>query len=138
MLQKKEATDARIGVIVADGGRARILTANGRGVRKALIEIDYLERPNLHVAKRDMTSDLAAGVLRFAKAVARRIDSLLQHEPISDLILIIEPRFLGQLRPCLSKRTQARVSREISRDYVHANAARIQRTAFARRPNGER
>jgi protein required for attachment to host cells len=166
MLDERIAKDARLGVIVADGGRARFLTANSRGTRKVLTEVDYLERPNLHVTKRDMTSDLTgrvfnfasagkggrfvaarhgadsdfdphlAEVQRFAKAVARRIDLLVQQEPISDLVLIVEPRFLGQLRPCLSAPTRARVSREISRDYVHANAARIQRTAFAKRPAG--
>lgn len=158
-----ETPDNRACVLVADGGRARFFLVEGRGDKRWLREVEYFERPQLHVNKRDMTSDLtgrvfsfsagraggrfvatphgansdfdphAANVRRFAKKVARRLGEYADNGPLRDLILIAEPRFLGALRDSMTARTRARVSREVSRDYVHASVSRVQRTALARR-----
>jgi protein required for attachment to host cells len=149
-------------VLVADGGQARVLRASGKSGPIRLRETLRLERPSLHVAKRDMTSDIsvrvfsyavrgrggggrpvatrhgaqsdydphAAEVLRFAKMVARKLDTIRRANTVDEFVLLVEPKFLGALRPQLTKSTRALVSREVSRDFVHADEKRIERAAF--------
>jgi protein required for attachment to host cells len=152
-------------VLVADGGQARVLRASGKSGPIRLREIERFERPSLHIAKRDMTSDLtgrvfsyavrgrggsgrpvatrhgaqsdfdphASEVARFAKAVARKLDTIRRANTVDEFVLLVEPKFLGSLRPQLTKLTRSLVSREVSRDFVHADEKRIERAAFPAR-----
>jgi protein required for attachment to host cells len=150
-------------VLVADGGQARVLRSSGRGGAVHLRETEKMERPSLHIAKRDMTSDItgrvfsfaargrggrgrpvatphgaqsdfdphAAEVARFAKTVSRKLDSLRRAGGVDEFVLLVEPRFLGLLRKEMTNVTRRLVTREIARDFVHADERRIERAAFA-------
>ncbi len=146
-------------VLVADAGRARLLrggTGTGLAARR-LVEVETLERPSLHAAKRDVTpgttgrmsgyaargrggrlaltrhvtaSDYdphAGEVARFAKQLARRLDMIRRDGTANDLVLLAEPHFLGALRKELSTATRKVVSKEVSRDFTHADLRTIQR-----------
>jgi protein required for attachment to host cells len=146
-------------VVVADGGQARLFKATaGPGVRR-LTELETLTRPSLHITKRDMTTDIAgrvfsyatrgvggrfkstphgaasdydphaAEVQRFAKRLAQRLDSIRKTGVVNDYVLLVEPRFLGTLRQALPPATRKIVSKEMSRDFVHADVTTIERAA---------
>ncbi len=130
-------------VLVADGGQARVLRTSGRAGPVHFQEVDRFERPSLVRGKKHRPlerhgtqSDFdphAAEVLRFAKTVARKLDALRRANSVDEFVLLVEPKFLGELRPAMSKLTRALVSREVSRDFVHADDKRIERAAFPAR-----
>jgi protein required for attachment to host cells len=74
----------------------------------------------------------AEEVLRFARRLSRRLDTLRLHGGAGELLLVVEPRFLGVLRPLLRPVTRRLVTREIARDFVHADEARIEKALLAR------
>jgi protein required for attachment to host cells len=69
-------------------------------------------------------------IQRFAKSVARRLDTERRSRPMQELVVIAAPRFLGVLRPQLSSLTRGLVSKEIPRDLAHSDDAPILRAAF--------
>lgn len=81
----------------------------------------------------DTSSDYdphAGEVMRFARFLSRRLDQLRQGGDVSDFILLAEPHFLGLLRKQLTEQTRQMVSRELPRDFVHADAGKILAAAF--------
>lgn len=155
--------DRRRYVVVADGGEARILLARGARGGPGFEEIARIVRSSAHRPARDLVTDRtgrvfdsgsragigprsrarhgaesdydphAVEVQRFAKQLARRLDTECRRSGMDELTLIVEPRFLGVLRPRLSALTRRRVSREIARDLVRADGRLIRRTAFPER-----
>ena len=67
---------------------------------------------------------------RFAKQIARRLDSERRDGGIDELTVIAEPRFLGVLRTQISAPTRKVIVREVARDLVHADERAISRAAF--------
>lgn len=150
-------------VVVADGGQARILLARGARGALGFAEIARIERASAHRPARDLVTDRtgrvfdsgsrvgigpksrarhgaesdydphAVEVQRFAKQLARRLDTECRRSNMDELTLIVEPKFLGVLRPRLSAPTRRRVRCEIARDLVRADARLIRRTAFPER-----
>jgi protein required for attachment to host cells len=148
-------------VVVADGGQARIFHARRANASAALDEIAKLERDSAHLPGRALVTDRTGRVFdsgsrvghgpksharhgaqsdydphavevdRFAKRLARRLDDVRLRSGMDELTLIVEPRFLGVLRPMLSDATRKLVKSEIARDMVHANERQIQRKVFA-------
>jgi protein required for attachment to host cells len=81
----------------------------------------------------DTSSDYdprAGEVIRFARFLSRRLDQLRQGGDVRDFILLAEPQFLGLLRKQLTEQTRQMVSRELPRDFVHADAEKILAAAF--------
>lgn len=143
-------------VMVADGGQARLFRQEGPPARPVLSDIATLERPSAHVAGRDLPADVpgwvfdqagrgrrggvgrarhgtageydpdAAEVERFARRLSRRLDDERRRGAFQRLVLIVEPRFLGVLRPLLSGLTQRMIAVEIPRDLVHADARGVE------------
>jgi protein required for attachment to host cells len=72
----------------------------------------------------------AGEVVRFAKHLSQRLDALHKAGGIDDFILLAEPRFLGELRKQLTDGTRRIVSRELPRDFVHADTKTIVHAAF--------
>lgn len=69
---------------------------------------------------------------RFAKRLSRRLDTERRRLRITEFILIAAPRFLGVLRPQLSRPTRELIGHEVARDLTHATDARILKAAFSR------
>lgn len=64
-------------------------------------------------------------VARFAKRVVARLDRLRQSNRMTDLLLIVEPRFLGVLREQMPAPLRRRVLWEYARDLVKADDKRL-------------
>jgi protein required for attachment to host cells len=64
-------------------------------------------------------------VARFAKRLVARLEKLRQKGEISELLMIVEPRFLGALREHLPAPLRRKVSWEYARDLVKADDARL-------------
>ena len=117
-----------------------------------------LELPAAHLLKQEMVSDKTGRVFsrgrggagprstarsgaasdfdphtaeyeRFAKRIARRLDTERRNGDCHELVIIAAPHFLGMLRPQLSGPTQKIVVREVAKDLVRAKDAQLLRTA---------
>jgi protein required for attachment to host cells len=64
-------------------------------------------------------------VARFAKRVVARLEKLRQAGQISELLMIVEPRFLGALRDHFAAPLRRKVTWESARDLVKADDARL-------------
>jgi protein required for attachment to host cells len=157
-------------VLVADGGQARLLKATSRRPdAPRLVELERVERPSLHMAARELTSDIpgrvysyssrgragsgrpvaiphgaasdfdphAEEVQRFARRLSRRLDELRLRGQAGEFLLVVEPRFLGILRPLLRRVTRQLVAREVSGDFVHADIGRIEKALATRTRQAE-
>jgi protein required for attachment to host cells len=118
-------------VVVADGGRARILKREGRRYAPQLLELERLERSNAQRPARELTEPQAVEVERFARQIATRLAQLARQWPIQELVLIAAPRFLGVLRRALSDPLRQFVTREVARDLTAALPQPIARAAFS-------
>jgi protein required for attachment to host cells len=143
---------------VADSGTARLLRITGTSGSQKLAELALLELPEAHLRNQEMVSDKTGRVFdrgrggqgprstarhgaasdfdphtaayeRFSKLVARLLDVQRRGIKASELVIIAAPRFLGLLRPQLSKPTQKIVVRELARDMVRASDAQLLRIA---------
>lgn len=151
----------RQGILVADGGKARLFGIASSTGRKSLKEEATLERESAHSPGRALVTDRtgrvfdsggrtgsgpptrsrhgaesdydphAIEVLRFAKRISRRIDLERRAGRIGELIVIAEPRFLGVLRQQWSGPTQKIVGREVAKDLVRASDAQILKLAMS-------
>lgn len=148
-------------LLVADSGTARILRLSGRVGSEKLVEVALLELPAAHLLKQEMVSDKTGRVFdrgrgghgprstarhgaasdfdphaaeyeRFAKRIARRLDTERRSGECHELVIIAAPHFLGVLRPQLSRPTQKIVVREVAKDLVRAGDAQLLRAAGPR------
>lgn len=63
--------------------------------------------------------------LDFARRLAARIEELRVAQEVDELILVAPPRFLGQLRACLSDHAGALVTLSLSKDLSLASPDEI-------------
>lgn len=147
-------------VLIADSGAARLLRLSGSRTAQTLVEFALLEEPSVRRPSRDLVTDRTGRVFdsgsrtgsgprtrtrhgaqsdydphtvetqRFAKRLARRLDLERRKGTFTGLTIVAARHFLGVLRPLLSKPTQLWTSREIAKDLVHADDARILRTVL--------
>ena len=125
-------------VVVADGGRARILKREGRRFAPQLLELQRFERSSAPrmMARHGAQSDYdphTVEVERFARQIATHLARLSRQLPVQELVLIAAPRFLGVLRRSLSDSLRRIISREVARDLTGALPQPIARAAFALR-----
>jgi protein required for attachment to host cells len=148
-------------VVVADGGRARILRREGRRYASPLVEVARFERSSAHLPARELTTDISGRVFsggsrvgfgprmtarhgaqsdydphlvqieRFARHIAARLAQLTQRQDVQEIVLIAAPRFLGVLRRSLPEPLRHRVTRELARDLTAALPQPIARAAFS-------
>jgi protein required for attachment to host cells len=126
-------------VVVADGARARLLVNEGPG--KGLDELPDGEMAAEHAPSRDIQADRPGRTFdstgegrhakepptdphrdakrRFAREVAGRLDAARKRGDFDRVVLIAPPQALGDLRACLSKGVQAKVSAELAKDLTH-------------------
>jgi protein required for attachment to host cells len=62
---------------------------------------------------------------RFARAVAQRIDEIMQGEPGWRLVLVAAPETLGELRQALAPQTRQRVLGELAKDFAKTPDKRL-------------
>ncbi len=137
-------------VLVADGGRARVLANDGpgRGLKPAL---NY-EFAAIHPLARDIVSDrqgrqadrVAGGgggrhamesrtapqrqlEQDFARTLARFLDKEAMKKRYQRLVLVAPPRTLGDLRAELPRHARAAVTAELDKDLVRLDDADVAR-----------
>ena len=107
-------------VVVADGGRARILEIGGS--RQELREIDDLVHGQAGRTARSSGGDLLTvdedESEVFASHVADHLDKARSQSRFGELCLIAAPRYLAMFRACLSAATAKLVGQEIPRDLL--------------------
>ena len=132
-------------IVVADAGRARVLQNDGPG--KGVKEVPGTDMVGPHRRDRDIMADRpgrsfdSAGHGRHAMEpptdpkraeqhaffadVAERLEAAARGGRFDRLVLVAEPRALGELRHLLAPAVAARVSAELDKDLTHLSAAEI-------------
>ena len=132
-------------IVVADSTCARIFSSDS--ARPALTEIETLMNPRGRLHEREITSDLpgknkghggAGGhafesrtapkrheLNEFAKVVGEYINAAQKTNSFSNLLLIAEPSFLGELRTQLSNASTGKVVFELNKNLTHKSPAEI-------------
>ncbi|MFC0677800.1 host attachment family protein [Lysobacter korlensis] len=116
-------------VVVADGGRARLLQNVADSGSVQLIQQKVIEPQNLDdegpsgVQPPEVEVDEAT----FAKQLARRLnDGALKNE-YAHLVLIADPQTLGQMRPLLHKEALDRLVGEVAKTLTNSPLDEIER-----------
>jgi protein required for attachment to host cells len=129
---------AAIWVLSADGGRAKILTADT--AIGGLTELETFVDPGVRVRQMELKTDrpgqtassaggrpraMAVEVepkkqerIRFAKMIAERLERARVANAFERLVLVGAPAFLGLLRESMGAALRSQVSLEVNKDYV--------------------
>jgi protein required for attachment to host cells len=132
-------------ILAAESARARIFSVSGRGGK--LREVEDFSHPQARLHDRELTSDLpgrsfdSLGQGRhgmepttspheheaqiFATEIARHLDRARHEGSFDALIIVAPPKFLGRLRPQLSKPVQDALVGEIDKNLVDADGETI-------------
>ena len=122
-------------VLVADGGRARLLNLEKD---RSLTEVEGFICPEERLREQDLTSDRSGRsfdskgggrhgmepatsqqeqvAIEFAKELAERLEALRNSGAMDRLVLIAAPAFLGHLRAKISDETQSLIALSIDKD----------------------
>lgn len=116
-------------VVVADGGRARMLENVGGANDLQLVQREVVLPQNLDgegpsgVQPKEVDVDEAT----FAKQLANRINHAALTREFEHLVLIADPQTLGQMRPLLHKETEGRLIGEVTKTLTNAPLDEIER-----------
>lgn len=102
------------------GRHERDLVASRAGRRR-----NPATRQPQEIAPRSRARDNAVGA--FARAIARRSSTRARLRGHDALILVAEPRMLGEIRSRLSKASLARLASQVAKDLTHVDAAVLAR-----------
>ena len=133
-------------IVVADSARARIFTLSGIG--GTLLEVADLAHPESRLHDRELSSDVPGRAFdsqgqgrhgmeqatdpkereakAFATEIARHIDRGQQQGSFDSLVLAAPPKFLGRLRPELSKSARHALIGELDKNLVEADAKTLE------------
>ncbi len=117
-------------VVVADGGRARMLHNVGDGTSLELRQRMLVEPQDLDTEgpsgsqPKEMDTDEAT----FAKQLARRLNDAALKQEFAHLVLIADPQTLGHMRPLLHKETLDRLVGELAKTLTNAPLEDIERS----------
>lgn len=132
-------------IVVAESSRARILSTHSS--IEPLEEVALLDHPEARMHEQELTSDGSgrrfanAGPRRhgmsdpvrwkdehagrFAREVGQRLEQARSAHAFDRLILAAPPKFLGLLREELAPGTEAVVTHEFDKNWVHDDAKKI-------------
>jgi protein required for attachment to host cells len=116
-------------VVVADGGRARLLQNVADSGSLQLIQQKVIEPQNLDtegpsgVQPQEVEVDEAT----FAKQLARRLNEGALKNEYAHLVLIADPQTLGQMRPLLHKEALDRLVGEVAKTLTNSPLDEIER-----------
>jgi protein required for attachment to host cells len=123
-------------IVVADGAGARLFHNEGKGDTIALTQQKTMGPEDLIVdgpsGKRPPDqSSRETDEATFAKQLAHLLNAAALKQEFSDLVLIADPKTLGQLRPQLHSETTQRIVREIAKTFTNAPLEDIEATLKA-------
>lgn len=119
-------------VVVADGAHARMLRNVGKGNTVTLMQ-------DRVVAPEELDDDGPAGhrppdtqgsdtdEATFAKQLARRLNAAALKNEFAHLVLVADPRTLGEIRPLLHQATVQRVVCEVNKTLTNSSLEDIER-----------
>jgi protein required for attachment to host cells len=135
---------AKTWVLVADGGRARVLENSGDALAPRLEQVwartlanppardqgsdrpgRYHDGMSPHRSAVEATDFHAEAEKTFMAEVATKLDGEVAAGRFKDLVVVAEPRALGHLRAAMSARLKTHVRAEIAKDYTSAAADTI-------------
>ena len=110
-------------VVVADGTRAVFFRQKQQGHDVKLSQDGELTPVNLDSegpagVRPPESSDQETDQATFAKQLAHHLNDKALQNAFDDLILILDPQTLGQMRPSLHKEVEKRVVNEIAKNVV--------------------
>ena len=116
-------------VLVADGGRARMLQNVGERGELQLRQQRVVEPENLDDEGPSGAQPKETDVYEatFAKQLARRLNDAALKNEFAHLVLVADPQTLGQMRPLLHKETTGRLLGEVPKTLTNAPLDEIQR-----------
>ena len=133
-------------IVVAESARARIFALSGTAGK--LQEIADLSHSESRLHDRELTSDLPGRTFdnhgqrhameqasdphdqeaqAFATQIARHIDGGWREGSFGSLVLVAPPKFLGRLRPMLSKPARDAVIAELAKNLVESDQEMLER-----------
>lgn len=124
-------------IVVADGGSARVFTNVGTDHKLVLKQEDELQVQDISAngvsgqgPSGSMPQDMSISQLNeatFAKQLAAQLNEDALKNRYAHLILIADPQTLGRIRPLLHKEAQARLLKDLPKDFTNAPLEDIQR-----------
>ncbi len=139
----------KIGVVVADAGRARIFSTQRLG--SELESLKELTNPYGKQREQDLTSDRSGHTRspsgtghtmsnrvefkdqeahHFARGIVSELEERHQSDKFGKLYLVAAPRFLGHLRQELSPELQKLISGELAKDFSLMSEQEIQKHLY--------
>ena len=119
-------------VVVADGAHARMLRNVGEGNTLSLRQDSVVEPKDLdddgpagHRPPETHGSDTDEAT--FAKQLAHRLNDAALKNEFAHLLLVADPRTLGEMRPLLHQETIRRMLGEVNKTLTHAPLEDIER-----------
>lgn len=124
-------------IVVADGGSARVFTNIGDAQSLQLKQHEELQVQDISAqgvsgqgpsgAMPQDTSIAQMNEATFAKQLAAQLNDDALNNRYAHLVLIADPRTLGNIRPQLHKEVQSRLIADVAKDLTNAPLGDIQR-----------
>lgn len=116
-------------VIVADGGRARMLQNVGEKSTLKLVQQRLIEPQNLdgEGPSGSQPKEVDVEEATFAKQLANRLNEGALRNDYRHLVLVADPQTLGQMRPLLHKEALDRLVGEIPKTLTNSPIDEIER-----------
>lgn len=131
-------TDARTLVVVADGRRARLLEQpridgplHDRPEWLADVKEHHDHAPPSHITQPGDARDRAENA--FLRTLAKRVEAIVAHESIDQVVLVAPPRALGHLREALSPAVTKKVVGSDPHERVDATIITLESVVHAAR-----
>ncbi len=111
-------------VVVADGGKALLFRRTGAGEHVTLREErqvtpDAMAEQGPAGSRPEEQTPKQTGEASFANHLAHMLHSMHQHGEFEDLVLVVDPQTLGQIRGCLHKTVEAAIVRTVPKDLTN-------------------
>ena len=124
-------------VVVADGASARVFPSTGTGTGLKLKQHDELKLRDVSEQgisgqgpSGAMPNDMSIAQLNeatFAKQLAGQLNDDALNNRYAHLVLVADPQTLGRIRPQLHKEAQARLVKDLAKDFTNAPLEDIER-----------
>ena len=111
-------------VVVADGGKALLFRRTGSGAEVKLreerqVDPDAMAEQGPAGSRPEDQTPKQTGEASFANHLAHMLHTMHQRGDFKDLVLVVDPQTLGQLRSALHKTVEAAVVRTVAKDLTN-------------------
>lgn len=124
-------------VVVADGGKARMLRNVGEGMKLTLKQEHLLDTQNMEAEggpsgrQPPETAGSYIDEATFAKELANRLNAAALKDEFAHLVLVADPQTLGQMRPQLHQETTKRLVGELAKTLTNSPLADIEKALLS-------